>query len=80
VEHALDVHASQRGRDEAEVGEHRVAPADIRVVLEHVAEATLARKLPERAAGVGDRAEARAVAAAALEEVAHVRERLDGAA
>ena len=59
-EQRLDVHARQRGRHQPEVGQHRVAPADVGVVLEHVPEAALARQVHQRAAGVGDGDEAAA--------------------
>ena len=50
-----DVDAAQRGRDEAEVRQHRVAPADVGVVGEDVLEAALSRQRRERCPGIGDR-------------------------
>ena len=80
LQQRLDVHAHQRRRHQAEVRQHRVAPADVRVVLEHPPEAALLGHVDQPAAGVGDRHELRAVAAGALVEVLHVRQRLHRAA
>ena len=41
VQQRLDVDAHQRRRHQAEVRQHRVAAADVRVVLEHPPEAAL---------------------------------------
>ena len=77
VQQAADVRAHQDRRDDPEVGHHRVAAADLRVVAEHPPEAVLLGQLLERAARVGDRHELRPVPARLLEEVAEVRQRLD---
>ena len=53
-----------------------VAAADVRVAVEDLAEAVLARQLLERRARVGDRGEVRAVALARVEGLEH-RHRLD---
>ena len=44
LEHRRDVDADEDGRHEPEVGERRVAPADLGVVLEHAPEAVLAAR------------------------------------
>ena len=78
-EHGADVVAGDRGRDEPEVGQHGVAPADVRVVLEHAPEAVLGAELRERRARVGDGDVVRAVALQRV-EVLELRHRLDRAA
>ena len=79
AQHGADVVAGDRGRDEPEVGQHGVAPADVRVVLEHAAEAVLGAELRERRARVGDGDVVRAVALQRV-EVLELRHRLDRAA
>ena len=54
VEEPLHRHAHQRGRNEPEVRQHRVAPADVRVVLERPPEAVLVGELQQRRSRVGD--------------------------
>ena len=78
-EQGLHVHADQRGRNDAEGGQRRIASADVRVACEHPAEAVLAGEALEARAGVGDRDE---VGAAGIErvEVREQRQRLDRAA
>jgi hypothetical protein len=79
VEDRADVVAGDRGRDEPEVGQDGVAPADVGVVLEHAPEAVLGAELRERGARVGDGDEVRAVALQGV-EVLELRHRLDRAA
>ena len=57
LEHRLDVDAGQRRRHDAERRQRRVAPADLGVGEEHVAEALALGQLAHRRAGVGDRDE-----------------------
>ena len=73
------VDAGQRGGDEPEVRERRVAPADLRVVEERAAEAVLLGEVDQRRAGVGDGDEVAAVALQRV-EVLEQRQRLDRAA
>ncbi len=78
-EHAADVVARHRGRDEPEVGEHGVAAADVGVVLEHAPEAVLGAQLRERGARVRHRDVVGAVVLQRV-EVLELRHRLDRAA
>ena len=79
VEQRLEVDAHQRRRDEPEVRQRAVAPADVGVVEERAPEAALGGERLERRAGVGDRDVLLAVRALAP-EVLEQRDRLDRAA
>jgi hypothetical protein len=57
VEQRLEVGAHERRRHEAEVAERAVAPADVRVGAEDLAEAVVVGELLERRARVGHRDE-----------------------
>ena len=57
LQKAFHIHPDQRRRDEAEAGEGRIAPADLRVVEEGVAETVLPGEIRQRASGIGDRDE-----------------------
>ena len=74
---AAQVGAEQRGRDEAEVRQRAVAPADVGVVEEDAPEAALLAERREPRARIGDGDELRAVAAGLLPEVVEGRQRLD---
>ena len=70
MQQGLDVDADQRRRHQAEVGQRRIAAADVGRIDEGAAEPALAGEPLERRAGIGDRDELRAPAAGALPEVA----------
>ena len=58
IEQLLDIHAHQRGRDEAEVGERRIATADVGRVEKDALE-TIARRVRfYLGTGIGDGDEA----------------------
>ena len=57
LQEELHIHPDQRRRDEAEAGEGRIAPADLRVVEEGVAEMVPPGEIRQRAPGIGDREE-----------------------
>ena len=61
------VDARERGRDDAEVRQRRVAAADVGVVDEGAAEAVLGGDVAHVRAGIGDRDEVRAVGLQAVE-------------
>ena len=77
LQEQLDVDAHQRGRDDPEHRERRVAAADLRLARERRPEAALVRERVELRAGVGDRGELSAAAAAQLPEVLEVGARLE---
>ena len=76
LQHRAHVDAQQRGRDEAEVRQRGVAPADLGVVLEHAPEAVLGAEAGQRGARVRDRGVVGAVALERVEEL-ELRHRLD---
>src|SRR3989449_10491186 len=83
MERVLDVDAHDGGRDYAEVGQRRIAPADVRHARKDIAELVLLRQLLQQRARVGDRDEVFAGSVAldlphALKEVPAEDPRLGG--
>src|SRR6185312_146091 len=54
IEELLEIHAHHRGRNHAEIGKGRVAPANVRPSVEDVAELVALRHLLKRGARIGD--------------------------
>ena len=76
LEQLHDVDAHERAWHQPEVGQRRVAAADVRWVGEYPAEAVVLRQRLERRARIGDGRELLAVPLCLLVEVREVRERL----
>ncbi len=61
-QHRLDIDPHQRSRNQPEVRQHRVAAADVGVVLEHPSEPTFRGQVHEARPGIGDSHELPALA------------------
>ena len=77
LQQGVQIDPHQRCVHQAEVRQRRVAPADVGIRLEHLAEPPLPARVAERGSRVGDRDEVRAVGDL-LPEVRQMRQRLGG--